>query len=184
MQYAHLCSDGVMGAVRRSLASPSLTRTGPGSRRLTGLSSAAEEPLRIMRDPLRATLFVVTVLTISRVHQHYPSVARLRPVLLLVIASAAYAYLNPRLLTRANVLALWPMRLIALLGALACSSAVFGISLGATARYILETYAKTIVYAFLIALSIRSVRDLYTFVWAYVIASGILVYLSLFVFRI
>jgi O-antigen ligase len=137
-----------------------------------------------MRDPLRATLFVVTVLTISRVHQHYPSVARLRPVLLLVIAAAAYAYLNPRLLTRANVLALWPMRLIALLAVLACSSAVFGISLGATARYILETYAKTIVYAFLIALSIRSVRDLYTFVWAYVIASGILVYLSLFVFRI
>jgi O-antigen ligase len=136
------------------------------------------------RDPLRVTLFVVTILTISRVHQHYPFLAPLRPVLLLVIASAAYAYLNPRSLTRVNVLTLWPMRLIALLGVLACSSAVFGISLGSTAHYILETYAKTILYAFLIAMSIRTVRDLYTFVWAYVIACGILVYFSLFVFRI
>jgi O-antigen ligase len=173
-----------MGAASFSAPSPPLTRSVARSRRLTGLSARAEEPLRIVRDPLRASLFVVTVLTISRLHQHYPSVARLRPVLLLVIASAAYAYLNPRSLTRANVLALWPMRLIALLGVLACFSAVFGISLGATAHYILETYAKTIIYAFLIAMSIRSVRDLYTFVWAYVVGCGILAYFSLFVFGI
>jgi len=174
----------VMGAVSFRAPSAPSPRTVAGSRRLAGFSVGTGEPLRITRDPLRVTLFVVTILTISRVHQHYPFLAPLRPVLLLVIASAAYAYLNPRSLTRVNVLTLWPMKLIALLAVLACSSAVFGISLGATAHYILETYAKTILYAFLIAMSIRTVRDLYTFVWAYVVACGILVYFSLFVFRI
>jgi O-antigen ligase len=173
-----------MSAISFSAPSAPLTRTAARSRRLTSLSGAAEEPLRIMLDPLRIILFVVTILTVSRVHQHYSSVARLRAVLLLVIAAAGYAYLKPRCLTRTNVLTLWPMRLIAVLVVLACGSAVFGISLGATGHFILDSYAKTIIYVFLIAMSIRTVHDLYTFVWAYVVSSGILVYFSLFVFGI
>jgi O-antigen ligase len=163
---------------------PTLARTAARSRGWKGLSAGVEEPLRIVRDPLRITLFLVTLMTVSRVHQHYSLLAKLRPVLLLVIASTAYAYMNPRCLSRTNILTLWPMRLIAILGALACGSVVFGISLGATAHYILDSYAKTIAYAFLIAMSIRSVRDLYTFVWAYVISCALLVYFSLFVFGI
>jgi O-antigen ligase len=135
-------------------------------------------------DPLRVLIFVLTIVTVSRVHQHFPHLARLRPALLLVIAATAYAYLNPRHLTRANVLALWPMRLVAVLGVLACCSAVFGISLGRTASFILDTYIKVIAYAFLLAVSVRHVRDLFTFVWAYVISCGILAFFSLFVFGI
>ena len=172
-----------MDAIALSAPPTPFRRTDARSPRLGSLFGV-EEPLRIVRDPLRIILFVDTVLTVSRVHQHYPLLAKLRPVLLLVIAAAAYAYLNPRYLTRTNVLTLWPMRLIALLGVLACGSAVFGISLGATAQFILDSYAKTIVYAFLIALSIRGAHDLYTFVWAYVISCSILVYFSLFVFGI
>jgi O-antigen ligase len=108
----------------------------------------------------------------------------LRPALLLVVAATVYAYLNPRYLTRSNVLALWPMRLVAVLGVLACCSAVFGISLGRTASFILDTYIKVLAYAFLLAVSIRHVRDLFTFVWAYVISCGILAFFSLFVFGI
>ncbi|OLE20556.1 MAG: hypothetical protein AUG50_00325 [Betaproteobacteria bacterium 13_1_20CM_3_63_8] len=137
-----------------------------------------------MRDPLRVTLFVLTVLTISRVHQHYPVLAKFRPALLLVVASTGYAYLNPRFLTYQNVLRLWPMRLVAMLAILACVSAPFGISLGGSAAFILDSYAKTLAYAFLIAVGIRHVRDLYTFVWAYVISCGILAFFSLFVFGI
>jgi O-antigen ligase len=59
---------------------------------------------------------------------------------------------------------------------------VFGISLGGSATFILDSYAKTLAYAFLIAVSIRHVRDLYTFVWAYVLSCGILAFLSIFVF--
>lgn len=144
--------------------------------------AGADGSLKVVFDPLRIALFVTTIMTVSRVHQHYPFLARLRPVLLFVVAAAAWAYLNPRSLTRTNVLTLWPMRLIAILGVLACGSAVFGISLGATASFILGSYTKTVIFAFLIAVSIRNVRDLYTFVWAYAISCGILVFFSLFVF--
>src|ERR1700741_727757 len=98
--------------------------------------------LSIVRDPLRVALFVLTVLTISRVHQHYPVLEKLRPALLLVVASVGYAYLNPRYLTRANVLGLWPMRVVAMLAVWSCASAAFGISLGASATFILSTYVK------------------------------------------
>jgi O-antigen ligase len=137
-----------------------------------------------VRDPLRILLFVLTVLTVSRLHQHYPLLMKIRPALLLVIATTGYAYLNPRFLTRANVLEFWPMRVLVLLGVLACCSAVFGISLGRTATFILSDYVKTLVYAFLLAVSIRNVRDLFTLIWAYVIGCGILAFFSLFIFGI
>jgi O-antigen ligase len=146
------------------------------------LVGTAQGRLTIVRDPLRMVLFILTVITISRVHQHYPVLAKFRLAVLLVIAAVGYAYLNPRYLTRANVLRLWPMRLVAALGAWACCSAAFGISLGGSAAFILDTYAKTLAYAFMIAVSIRHVRDLFTFVWAYVVSCGILAFFSLFVF--
>jgi len=144
----------------------------------------AQGRLRIVRDPLRILLFVLTILTISRVHQAYPLLEKLRPALLLVVASVGYAYLNPRYLAAHNVLRLWPMRLVATLGVLACCSVAFGISLGGSALFILDTYVKVLAYGFLIAVSIRHVRDLYTFVWAYVLSCGILSFFSLFVFGI
>jgi hypothetical protein len=164
--------------------SPTISsRPGQYSRRAKGAIAAAGQ-LRLVRDPMRVALFVTTVLTVSRVHQHYAVLANFRPVLLLVVAAAAYAYLNPRYLTRINVLTLWPMRLVAILGVLSCGSAVFGISLGATASFILDSYSKTVIYAFLLVVSIRHVDDLFTYVWAYVISCGILVFFSLFVFGI
>jgi len=156
-------------------------RPGSASGRTIG---SARAPLAIVSDPLRVALFVLTVITISRVHQHYPVLEKFRPALLLVIASVGYAYLNPRYLTRTNVLQLWPMRLVAILGILACCSAAFGISLGGSASFILSSYGKTLAYAFLLAVSIRHVRDLFTFVWAYVVSCGILAFFSLFVFGI
>lgn len=146
--------------------------------------ASGDAGLALVRDPLRAALFVLTVLTVSRVHEHYPILAKARPALLLVAASVGYAYLNPRYLTRANVLGLWPMRLVATLGVLACLSVPFGLSLGGSALFILDSYIKTLAYAFLIAVSIRSVADLFTFVWAYIVGCGILAFFSIFVFGI
>jgi O-antigen ligase len=142
----------------------------------------SEGRLKIVRDPLRVVLFILTVITISRIHQHYPLLAKARPAVLLVIASVAYAYLNPRYLTTANVMRLWPMRLVTALAVLACCSAAFGISLGGSASFILGSYTKTLAYGFLIAVSFRHVRDLFTFVWAYVVSCGILGFFSIFVF--
>ena len=138
--------------------------------------------LTLVRDPLRMLLFLLTIVTISRVHLHYPILAKLRAVLVLTLLAVAYAYLNPRYLTTANVLKRWPMRLVAILGVLACASAAFGISLGNSASFILDSFFKTLMYAFLIAMAIRHARDLYTLVWAFVIACGILALFSMFVF--
>ncbi|HET8826328.1 MAG TPA: O-antigen ligase family protein, partial [Terriglobales bacterium] len=115
---------------------------------------------------------------------HYSILEKLRPGQLLVVASVGYAYLNPRFLTRVNVFRFWPTKLVLALAFLACASAPFGISLGSSGLFIINNYAKTLAYAFLLALAIRHVRDLFTFVWAYVVACGILAYFSIFVFGI
>jgi O-antigen ligase len=141
---------------------------------------AGDAPLRV--DPLRKTLFLLTLLTVSRIHQHFGLVGALRPALLLALAALAYAVLNPRFLSRAPWFRTWPARSVMALGALACASAVFGISLGAAARFILEDYSKTLIFAFLLMATMRGARDIYLYTWAYVIASGILVWMSLFVF--
>jgi len=57
----------------------------------------------------------------------------------------------------------------------ACLSAVFGISLGSAARFILEDYSKVLVFAFLLMATIASARDLHMYIWAYVIACSVLV---------
>jgi O-antigen ligase len=160
-------------------ASPRSSRL---SRKPRAFVATDGERLSLVRDPLRLLLFALTVLTVSQLHQHYPMMMKLRPALLLVIASTGYAFLNPRYLTRANVLDIWPMRLVAFLGILACCSAVFGISLGRSGSFILSVYIKVILYSFLLALGIRNVRDLFSLVWAYVIGCGILAFFALFVF--
>jgi O-antigen ligase len=173
--------------VRSRLSSrASSARVAPlGARLQTKVRLGTDDaPLALVRDPLRMLLLLLTIVTISRVHLRYPVLAAMRPVLLLSALALGYVYLNPRQLTPTNVLRLWPMRLVALLGILSCCSAAFGISLGGSASFILDSYSKTIAYAFLLAMSTRHVRDLYTFVWAYVISCGILAFFSLFVFEL
>jgi O-antigen ligase len=149
---------------------------------LSGVAPNAR--LTLVTDPLRLLLFLLTIVTISRVHLHYPMLAKMRPVLLLSIAAVGYAFLHPRSLTRENVLAFWPIRLVALIAVLACLSAPFGISLGNSGLFILDSFSKTLAYAFLVALSVRYAGDLYTMVWAFVLSSGILAVFAVFVFNL
>ena len=74
-------------------------------------------------------------------------------------------------------------KLILAMALMACLSVPFGISMGASGRFILEDYSKVLIFAFLVIAGIRGVRDLYTFIWAFVASIGFLSYLSLFVFR-
>ena len=127
-------------------------------------------------------MFLLTVITVSRVHQHWPIIARMRPALLLVFVTAIYAGLNRRYLSGENLLQTRTAKLLAVFGLLACASAVFGISLGNSAFFILKTYSKTFIYTFLLIAAIRHAADLYTFAWAYVASSGILVIFAQFVF--
>jgi O-antigen ligase len=138
--------------------------------------------MTVRLDPFRLFLVVLTVITISRIHQHYPIVARLRPALLMTAAAAIYAYLNPKKMAAGNLLQTWPARVIAAFGVLACLSVPFGISIGGAGSFILQDYSKTLVFALLIVVAVRNARDLYAFIWAMTISTGILVWMALFVF--
>src|SRR5436309_14405829 len=59
-------------------------------------------------DPLRIALFLLTVVSIGRIHQQVAAIALLRPALVLVIAATVYAVLNPRLVYNSYVNRLWP----------------------------------------------------------------------------
>ena len=164
---------------------PTRTSESRSGRRRGALSGVAPNArLALVTDPLRLLLFVLTIVTVSRVHLHYPMLASMRPVLLLSIGAVGYAFLHPRSLTQVNVLTVWPMRLVALIAILACFSVPFGISMGNSGLFILDSFSKTLAYAFLVALSIRYVGDLYTMVWAFVLSSGILAVFAVFVFQL
>jgi O-antigen ligase len=136
---------------------------------------------RFVRDPLRVTLFLLTLITVSRAHQHYPFIAALRPALLLMIAAGGIVILAPNSL-RGQILTTRPAKLVAAFGILACASAVFGISQGSAVNYITGNFSKTLIYTFLLIAAIRTVADLFTIVYAYVLGCGILVIFAQFVF--
>jgi O-antigen ligase len=133
-------------------------------------------------DPLRLSLFLLTVVTVSRIHQHFSILAKVRPALLLFAFAAGYALLNRRSLATGDLFKTWPAKAVIGLFVLSCVGAPFGISLGGAATYALTAYSKVIVYALLLIVAIRGVRDLALFVWAYVVASAILVWMALFLF--
>jgi O-antigen ligase len=133
-------------------------------------------------DPLRLALFGLMLLTTSRVHEHFGVLSALRPALLLAGLACAYAFLHPRSLGGTRWLRTWPAKVVVALGVMVCLSAVFGISLGGSAKTILQDYSKVLVFAFLLMATIRGTADLRAYVWAYVISGGVLVWLSLFVF--
>ena len=70
------------------------------------------------------------VLTISRIHSHFPAIARLRPALVLFLLALAVAVSAPRLVSLKNLFRTWPPQVVAGLGILACIAAPFGISFG------------------------------------------------------
>ena len=129
-------------------------------------------------------MFLLVFLTISRVHQRFPLVASLRPAALLTGVALTYAFLNPKLLGSMAWARTWPARLVMALGVLACLSAPFGISFGASARFILDDYSKVLISALLLMAVMRDGQDLAWFSWAYVVASGALVCMAFFVFQV
>lgn len=133
-------------------------------------------------DPIRVGLALLIIMNVSRIHQHFHTLAILRPALLLSLGAAFYVVFNPRTVVLERLLHSRPAWLMTVFFLFACLSAPFGISLGNAARFILESYSKVIVGALLLIAAIRNGRDLYTFLWAYVIGCGVIAWMSLFVF--
>jgi O-antigen ligase len=128
-------------------------------------------------------MYFLLALTVSRFHQHFGFLRPVRPLLVLTVLAGVYAYLNPRYLASGSLVRTWPGKVMAGLGIAACASVPFGISIGGSGRFILEQYSKTLLLAFLIIAAVRTARDLYTMVWAFVVGCGLLGYLSVFVFK-
>ena len=138
--------------------------------------------LRFPTDSFRVALFLLLVVSISRVHQNFGFLAAVRPALLLFLFATAYALSVPSSLRSRPVLEDWLAKFTVALIAAASASALFGISLGSAAKFILEDFSKTIVFCLILIAGTRAPRDLYMFVWAYVISCGILAWMALFVF--
>lgn len=147
-------------------------------------ATAKRAAVEAARDPMRTGLFLLIVVTVSRIHLQFKPIAALRPALVLTLFCIIAAWLKPHLLSRAPLSATTPAKLMLGIAGLAVLSALFGISLGASAKFMLDSYWKTLVLAFLIIAAVRDSRDLYTLVWAYVISVLILSYTSLFVFKV
>jgi O-antigen ligase len=159
-------------------AAPQIATTGRWGR-----LRAAADTFKGTSDPFRNVLFVVMIITISRIHQNFGFLRPFRPALVLVLLACAYAYLNPRFLAVGSIFRTRNAKVMLGLAFMACISVPFGISMGGSASYILNEYCKVLLFGFLVLLGIRNSRDLYKMVWAFVVASGALAYLSLFVFR-
>ena len=140
--------------------------------------------LRVATDPLHVALMVLMVLTISRAHQQFPVVAKMRPALSLVVLSFFYAVANPRFLSEKGLLFTWPPKLIAAFAAMIFLSVPFGISAGASGLFVLQSYLPVLVFGGLLIMSVRRASDLYAFIWAFVIGGGILGYFANFVFQL
>src|SRR6266851_10259984 len=118
-------------------------------------------------DPLRIALCLVVFLSIGRMHQHYAILSLFRPALVLVGLATALALLQPKYLSQAPVLKTWPAKIVAAIGAMALASAPLGISLGASATFILSDFSKTLLLFFLLVAATRHARDLIAFSWAF-----------------
>lgn len=132
----------------------------------------------------RLCLVGLTVISVSRIHNHFSILAALRPGLVLVALAGFFALTNPKDLETRFVFRTRPARLVIAMGLMACLSAPFGISLGSSASFILSDYSKTFLFAVLVMMACRTVRDLYTLAWAYVIGTGILAWMAFFLFQL
>ncbi len=133
-------------------------------------------------DLYRIALFVLVVLTLSRIHQHYGWLAAMQPALVLTAVAGGYGVLRPERLNLQGLLRYWPPQVMVALGLLAGVSALFGLSVGRSGSYILQVYAKVLILAFMVIAALRNARDLSLFTWAFVLAAGVLCGLAIFVF--
>lgn len=160
------------------------TRMGPrrGARAIAGPRPVPQEeaPQSILRDPYRLLLMVFVVQTVSRVASAL-GLAALRPALLLFGMCFLYALAIPKQAFTPGFFKATIPRLTLAQAVLACCSALFGLSLGHAATFILNEYWKTLAGCWLLMASLRGVTDVRRMVWAMTFAGFVLAYLSLYV---
>lgn len=134
-------------------------------------------------DGYRLTLFLLIVVSISRVHKHFGILAQMRPALVLAIAALGFALMKPGAL-RLPVLRTRPARLMLAIVVMACISVPFGISMGNSAKFLLDALFRLVLVYVLLMLALKGPREIYQFTWAWVISCGILAWMATFVFQL
>src|SRR5262245_54038708 len=108
----------------------------------SGRLRAAASSFAPTKDPFRNVLAVLTVVTISRIHQNFKFLMPFRPALILVLLACGYAYLNPRFLAVGSIFKTRNAKVMLGLAIMACISVPFGISMGNSAMFIISEYGK------------------------------------------
>lgn len=126
----------------------------------------------------------MVIISISTVQTYLGPINSLRPGLLLFVgATAALAY-RPGSVDWSNLKRSWPVKAVCALVVLAVGSALFGISFGGSARFLVEGFVRILLPFFLTVVAIRNHHDLAFFIWGFVISVAILVVLSLTVLEL
>lgn len=161
---------------------PSVPRRSSSAR--IGGATARLVPPPFALDVLRVSLFLFIIISISTVQGYVRPLGMLRPGLTLWGLALGAVFLVPKGVRWPNVFASFPPKAVLFLVALACLSAPFGLSIGASGNFLLTVYFRIAVLFFILVIAIRSVTDVRLFIWAFVSASGILAFLALTVMEV
>lgn len=134
-------------------------------------------------DLIRISLAGLMLITISRIHQQVPILAVLRPGLTLTALCLGLALVFPRTVRWGELTSSPTARRVLIFFALLCVLAPFGLSFGASAKYVLDAFLSTMIFFALIVIATRNIGDLRFLVGSYVASILILIYLGLFVFK-
>src|SRR5687768_14740414 len=118
------------------------------------------------------------MINISAIQMYMGPVRLLRPGMTFLALALLLVILKPRLVEWKNMTAAYASKRVLIFFGLACGSAIFGLSLGGSASYILNVYSRNLIFFFLIVIAIRNVHDLALLMWSFVASVGVLVVLA------
>lgn len=141
----------------------------------------ARPPQPLLKDPYRLALMLFLVQTVSRVASSLGPLGQMRPALLLFVFCLLFALMNPAKAFDRHLFKRLIPKLTLGQAFIACCSALFGLSLGHSANFILNEYWKTLAYSWLLMSSMRETIHVRRTVWAVTFAGFVLAFLSLYV---
>lgn len=145
---------------------------------------SAQRAKSFFKDPFRVGIALLLIDTISKTSGQFRVLSTFRPGLLLFAGCSFLAVLNAKNCINLSVFKYPVPKLIVGQAFLAGASAVFGISLGHSAVYIITTYWKTLAVAFLLIVSLRGLKDVRNMVWATAIGGIVLGFTATFIVHI
>lgn len=139
--------------------------------------------LSIPTDPTRLALFFLIMVSIARVHQLFPFLQVFRPGLLALAVALGYSIFDAKAVDWRRTMSSWPAVVLLAYAATTIASSFGGISLGASASFLMDNFSKTVVAMIILIAAVRSIRELWFFVWAYVVSLILWIYMAFFVFE-